>query len=307
MEQLRKSIVRKFILYSFAIAVIESVIDSIFDDAIFPNIPAHGVQEVITMSAYIIISLLVFLLFGLLYARNISKLIKEEADRQVNDRNLLFANIVHDLKTPITTILGFSQALSNGKVKEIEKADVIHSIYEKARGADDLVNRMFQYTKLSTDEYQMHFECQDVCRILRESVALQYELFEERKIELELDIPEETITCALDNMEFGRALGNLLTNAWKHNVRGSKVFIGIESVESTVRIVIADNGKDISTDQEETIFDPFICADESRNSRNGSGLGLAITKKIIEKHRGLIYITHEIKGYTKGFVVEVPL
>jgi signal transduction histidine kinase len=85
------------------------------------------------------------------------------------------------------------------------------------------------------------------------------------------------------------------------------VFIGIESVESTVRIVIADNGKDISTDQEETIFDPFICADESRNSRNGSGLGLAITKKIIEKHRGLIYITHEIKGYTKGFVVEVPL
>ncbi len=86
--------------------------------------------------------------------------------------------------------------------------------------------------------------------------------------------------------EFSRALSNLIINAYRHNPENAKVMIQLEN-NIGVKITIADNGYAINDD---TIFDPFVCDDESRSTMGGSGLGLAIAKKIIEQHGGRLYV-----------------
>ena len=79
------------------------------------------------------------------------------------------------------------------------------------------------------------------------------------------------------------------------------------SADKYVYVVVADNGKAISKEQERNIFEPFVCGDTARSSGNGNGLGLTISKIIIEKHGGKLYINNNISGYTKGFIVKMPL
>lgn len=306
MEKLKKSIIQKFIIYAFALSVIESVIESLFEDWIILKVSDPGWQSTLSLFLYAVISILFFALFGLMYARDISKMIEKETARQVGERNLLFANIAHDLKTPMTSIKGFAQALNDGMVREDEKKTITQIICDKAVQIDEIITLLFWYTKLTTNEYQMQLVQLDICKVVRNTIASQYEMFEENGMELDIHIPEHPIECMMDNLEISRAINNLLVNAYTHNENESKVGIYVESMTNGhVKIVIADNGKEINPSLEEHLFEPFVCEDDSRNSKNGSGLGLAITKKIVEKHKGKIYIEHNSYGYTKGFVIEL--
>lgn len=115
------------------------------------------------------------------------------------------------------------------------------------------------------------------------------------------------LICSIDSLEFKRTITNLITNAYKHNLDGSKIAIIIHAEESNVRIIIADNGETLSSPNSQDIFEPFVCSDESRNSKGGSGLGLAITKKIVLRHNGSITIEPYPNPYTKAFVIQMPL
>lgn len=160
-------------------------------------------------------------------------------------------------------------------------------------------------TVMETGEYPFRFEELDVCRIIREAVALQYGYFEENEVEIEVDIPDQSMMCRLDNLEFTRAVNNIVSNAYRHNKRGSRVKVSIDADDEKVWIKFIDDGEEISDNLKNTIFDAFVCANASRNSKGGSGLGLAITKKIVERHQGKIYIDEKCEGYTKAFVIEL--
>ncbi len=223
----------------------------------------------------------------------------------MEEKNIFYANIAHDLKTPITSILGFSKALKDGAVEESRREEIIDIIYEKSRQTDEMINRLFHYSKLETDSYALSFEKLDVCATVRALVADAYLQFEDAGIALRIEIPEDPIPVMLDIVEFRRAIGNLLENARKHNTKGAEVFILVEEKSGVVRITIADNGEPIEQDLAERIFQPFVCGNESRSSQGGTGLGLAISRKIIEKHGGTLRLQPDCPGFTKAFVVEM--
>jgi len=302
MKQLKKSIIRYFILFAFFLSLAKSLLDGGFDWIM------EGItDETVAVSAilvYLLISILCFLLLSIWYTWIINKKILAETNRQLNERNMLYANIVHDLKTPMTLILGFSQALKEGRITDADKEDIVETIYNKTKKANELLDLLFQYTKLSTDEYQMHLEKMDICRLVRESVAMNYEVFDEKQMKIEIDIPDYPIIREVDHLEFSRAINNLLVNAYQHNKNGCRILVRIIETGPKIKIAVADGGEAIDQELATRIFEPFICADESRNSKDGSGLGLAIAEKIVEKHHGKLFIDDGISGFTKGFVIE---
>ncbi|MCR4821608.1 MAG: HAMP domain-containing histidine kinase [Treponema sp.] len=231
--------------------------------------------------------------------------IKENAE---NERILLFANMAHDLKTPITSIIGFSKALSDGIVAEEEKSKYLATINSKAVKMNDLINRLFEYVKLESSENLLHKEDCDINELLRNCIADLYTEYEEKKIKLDIQIPEKTVIKKVDKVELSRVYTNLLNNILKHNPEAINVLVKMNEDAS---VLIADSGKPLPPEVTENIFMPFISGDKTRSSKNGSGLGLALAYKIMKKHDGDLSLVNssenpELKAYTKGFLVILP-
>lgn len=230
----------------------------------------------------------------------------EEAERikrnAENERIMLFANMAHDLKTPITSILGFSKALSDGIISdEAKKREYISTINSKARKMNELIDRLFEYVKLESSDNLLHKENADVAEILRNCVADVYAECEEKQIDLEIDIVESEVIKNVDKIELSRVFSNILTNLLKHNSEKVRALV---KMDSSGRTIIADSGQKISDEEARAIFMPFVSLDSSRSSKNGSGLGLSLSKKIMEKHGGRLYLEQNIDGYSKAFVIE---
>lgn len=225
--------------------------------------------------------------------------IKHKAE---NERILLFANMAHDLKTPITSIIGFSKALSDGIISdEAKKIEYLATINSKATKMNGLIDRLFEYVKLESTENLLHKEDCDVAEILRNCVADVYAEYEEKRISLEIEIPETPVIKKADKVELSRVYTNLLNNVLKHNQNGIKVLVKMDAEGC---VLIADSGEKIPAEVKESLFMPFVSGDKSRQSKNGSGLGLSLASKIMKKHGGTLRLSENIPGYTKGFVAE---
>lgn len=230
----------------------------------------------------------------------------KEAERQnennTKERTLLFANMAHDLKTPIAIIQGYSQAILDGMIKDSKKqTEYIETIEKKAHNMNSLVDRLFEYVKLENPQNLMHIEQTDLAEIVRTSIANLYTEFEEHKMSLSIDIPEEKINFAIDKLETSRVISNLLNNILVHNLDGIKVLV---KLDFEGKLVIADSGNKIPSHIAEHLFCPFVSGDESRMKKNGSGLGLAITKRIMQKQGGIIEYVKDYPEYTKAFVIK---
>ncbi len=219
-------------------------------------------------------------------------LMQEEAQKLARDqrRNLMLSDIAHDIKTPITTICGYSKALSEGIVEEKDRQPYLDAIYEKAMRMDELLTLLFEYVKLESEGFAMHKEH-------------LYADFEDRDMELVLDIPEEKVPFEMDRLQFGRAITNLLTNAVRYGRAGGRVLVRLCESELTV----ADDGEPIDPDFAAHIFEPFTRGDKARSTNGGSGLGLGIAKKIVEMHGGRLLLNQRFgEGYTKAFQIRLP-
>lgn len=228
---------------------------------------------------------------------------KEEYDRQ---RNLLLSDIAHDIKTPITTVCGYSRALADGMVsEERKKKEYLQSIYAKSMRMDELITLLFEYVKLDSEGFLLHTETADLGELLRENTALLYSDFEEKGMELEIEIPEREFSFEMDRIQMGRAITNILTNSVKYGEKNTKVMISLSvDKQGKYRIIIADNGVQIDDDLAEHIFEPFSRGDRARSSRGGNGLGLSISYKIVRMHGGELELERNCTGgYTKAFII----
>jgi len=228
-----------------------------------------------------------------------SKKLRDEVE---NQRTMLFANMAHDLKTPITSIQGYSKALVDGVVDSEEKSkDYIKTIYSKSQSMNDLIERMFEYVKMDSKDNVLHFEETDLAELLRNCVASSYSEFEDKKIDLEIQIPEEPVLKNVDRVEITRVFTNLLNNVLAHNFGNIRCLVKMDSNGS---VIVADSGEKISEDIQNQLFLPFVKGDSSRKSGRGSGLGLSLSKKIMDKHNGKISFISDFPEYTKAFCIE---
>lgn len=253
---------------------------------------------------------------ALLYTRMIRVKVREliAADQQrmqeeQQKRNVLLSDIAHDLKTPMTTVAGFAQALNEGMVTSPGKQrEYLNSIAEKTQKMNAIVELLLDYARLESGGLVLNREKVDVAEFLRALAAESYEDLEMAGIELVVDIPEEEYMYEIDTVQFSRLLTNLLQNAKKHMETGSHVLLRLRRAEGRdgFRILVADDGIPIEGELGKHLFEPFVMGDISRNSRAGSGLGLSIAAQIVKLHGGRIWLdpicTEE---YTKAFVIEV--
>lgn len=226
---------------------------------------------------------------------------KEENDR---NRNLLLSDIAHDIKTPITSICGYSKALADGMVTGEKQQEYLDSIYAKSMRMSELITMLFEYVKMDSTGFHLDRQRGDLAELLRENIAMVYSDFEEKQMELDMQIPEEEIPYELDKVQLGRAVTNLLTNAIRYGKQGGKVFVELKDY----RITVADDGMTIDDEFAKHIFEPFSRADQARSTKGGSGLGLSISSKIVEMHGGKLWLNTKYgRGYTKAFVIELPV
>lgn len=229
-----------------------------------------------------------------------------ERDKLIKDKQSMLADISHDLKTPITTIQGYSKALADGVILPEEYEKYFNIIYSKSTRLTELINIFYEYSKLEHPNFELVFEEVDLAEYLREYIAIKYEDILENGFNIEVDIPEKVMEYKIDKVQFQRALDNILGNAMKHNPIGTQIYVALINKEEGYKIIIADNGVGIPQDIINNIFSPFIVGDESRNTKQGSGLGLAITKTIVEMHHGTIKLNRSLqRRYQTVFEIEI--
>ena len=196
----------------------------------------------------LLVRLLPYLVGAFCYSRIVTKqfnelLAQEEAQKLARDqrRNLLLSDIAHDIKTPITTICGYSKALSEGVAAKNDRQSYLDAIYAKAMRMDELVTLLFDYVKLESEGFTLHREPGDLAELTREMAAFLYADFEDSGMELVLDILEERVFFDMDRLQLGRAITNLLTNALRYGKAGGRVLVRLQEYELTV----ADEGEAI--------------------------------------------------------------
>ncbi len=217
-------------------------------------------------------------------------------------RKRMFVDISHDLKTPITTINGFSKALSEGMIKDEEKVrKYLNTIYNKSNRMAKLIDDIFELSKLDSPEQKTDLRIGDLVEVIRSVVAEHYEQIEEKNMIILFESDAESLFLKFNPKEISRVISNLICNAILYNKEGTTLFIGIKNVGDLVTIDVGDDGIGIPDHLSESIFSPFIRGDHTRNSEGGSGLGLAISKKIIENHDGTIELVNGNETYNTLF------
>lgn len=223
-------------------------------------------------------------------------------------RNLMLSDIAHDLRTPITTIAGYSKALNDGMVTSEEKRkEYLEAIENKSERISDLITLLFEYVRLESDNFSLRKTKLDLTELLRENAALLYADIEEKGMEFEIDIPEEPCMVMMDHLQFSRVITNLINNALKHNESGTQIVLQMKKKQDEVEISLTDNGALIAPLIADHIFEPFVVADASRESKGGSGLGLSIAKKIVEMHGGSIRLEQDYEDVKKSFIINIRI
>ncbi|MBE7069433.1 MAG: HAMP domain-containing histidine kinase [Ruminococcaceae bacterium] len=296
----------KVVIWFCVITMFNGIADAVLDlfgDIISAALAAGDKGMVPVAVGFLFLRLALFILSALIFFLLIRKEIRKISERQIRENNLLYASVAHDLKTPITSISGFAKALEEGRIPEDEKNDIYGIIGRKSDSMNGLVDELFEYSQLGTEEYKAKPEKLDVCSLLREIVADNYGSLEEHDVEVNVEIPDAAIFVNADKRDLTRALTNLVVNTYKHNPSGIRMLVSASSDGKHCVITIADTGDEIHGGNE--IFEPFVTENKSRTPGRGTGLGLAITKRVIDRHKGRITLDNNIPGYTKGFVVRL--
>ncbi len=235
---------------------------------------------------------------------------EQEAERleYYRRRNLMLSDIAHDLRTPITTISGYAQALRDNVVQDDKKRqEYLQAIENKSRRMSDLINLLFEYVKLDSEGFSLDREEVDLSELLRENAALIYQDMEEAGMDFEVDIPEEKYMINADKMQMSRVITNLMVNAIRHNKPETKILLSMTERMGIVTVRVADTGSPIPEDIRETLFEPFSKGDKSRSDGKGSGLGLSIAKKVIDMHGYDLSLEDGPAGYTKSFTIKLHI
>lgn len=230
---------------------------------------------------------------------------EQDTKRLENGRRRLLLDLSHDLKTPVTSIQGYAEALRFGYVKDetqLRRAAV--RIHDQAVRIGGMVDDLFELTKLETPDAPLQLETFDAGELCLELAEEYEESFADKNITFDALLPDLPLRVEADVRLLRRALANLLGNAVRYCGPGTSVRLSASAAEAgTVRIAVEDDGPGIPDPLKDEIFEPFVRADRAR-SDGGTGLGLAIARRTAERHGGSLTLDAS-NGQTR-FVLELP-
>lgn len=231
---------------------------------------------------------------------------EERRKNAEEEKQKMLADIAHDLKTPITVIQGYTKALCNGLISQEEQKVYLEIINQRANSLNGLINTFFEYSKLEHPKYVLKIQKVDICTFFRTYLADKYTEIEAAGFNPDAEIPEEQIMSSIDTHQMKRVFDNIISNAIKHNPKGTALCFLLVKNEDMVKITIGDNGVGISTDVASRIFTPFVVGEASRQG-SGTGLGLAIAQKIVDAHDGNISLVQDNPEWKTIFEITLPI
>lgn len=233
---------------------------------------------------------------------NNEQALKDESAR----KNDLIAYLAHDLKTPLTSIIGYLSLLDEApEIPTEQRARYVHISLAKALRLESLINEFFDITRYNLHEIVLEKETFDLSYMLVQMADEFYPLLKEHGNSISVNA-EESIQIYADPVKLARVFNNILKNAIAYSYPDSDILISANLFDNTVTIVFSNHGKTIPKQKLEIIFEKFFRMDESRaTNTGGAGLGLAIAKEIVTLHGGTITANSEDELTT--FTVSLPL
>ena len=217
---------------------------------------------------------------------NQSQFIRQQQSEQAYKR--LMTSLSHDVKTPLASLVGYLEAVTENLVAGEEKETYIQIATEKAHQLKEFVESLFEWVKLDAGEQVYHFEQLDLNELTRNIMADWIPTLENSHFDYDIDIPENEYFMKIDVRAYIRILNNLIQNILTHS-GGNKLTLRITENESQAQIAVTDNGIGISPSNLPHIFERMYQCDDSRLA-DGNGLGLAIVKELINVHNGEIKV-----------------
>lgn len=220
---------------------------------------------------------------------------EREAERTKNE---LVTNVAHDLRTPLTSIIGYLELLSGPVEIPVEmKKKYIDIAYAKSKRLEKLIEDLFGFTKMNCGKISMHVGRVDVVKLLSQMLEEFYPSFADKNLsyELQSNVPAKVI--AADGNLLARLFDNLINNAIKYGADGKRVLVRIFAEDQIVTISVVNYGYVIPADELPFIFNKFYRVEQSRSTNTGgTGLGLAIAQNIVDMHGGTIQVTSDLNG-----------
>lgn len=215
---------------------------------------------------------------------------KVEADHrrsEIASRRML-SNISHDMKTPMTVILGYLEIM--GLHREAAP-DMLWKVEQKARGMMTLINEFFTLAKIESGDTDLEISKVDICELCRECALDFYELLEKEQVQTEFGLPSESVYVQGDRKALQRIFGNLISNVIRYGLEGRYLGIFVRADQNNVYADVIDKGQGIDQFGEERVFERLFTMEDSRSrSIQGSGLGLTIARHLARQMGGDIFL-----------------
>lgn len=239
-------------------------------------------------------------------AANLNKMvgdIRELMDRERESertKNELITNIAHDLRTPLTSIIGYLEILSGDKSGQLPaeaEKKYIEIAYTKAKRLEKLIEDLFGFTKMTYGKVAMKVTQVDVIKLLSQLLEEFYPSFADHNLtyELKSNVPAQVILA--DGNLLARLFDNLINNAIKYGAEGKRILVRAHAEEEIVTVSVTNYGHVIPKEDLPHLFHKFYRVEQSRSTATGgTGLGLAIAKNIVEMHGGTIQVSSDLNG-----------
>lgn len=225
-------------------------------------------------------------------AAQINALLEKQAGAKADYRRMelaskkMLSNISHDIKTPMTVILGYLEMM---RLKEEAPKEMVAKVERKAKSVMELIDQFFTLSKIESGDMEIELSRIDICEICRESILDFYDLLSDKAFEVEVGIPEKLVWIQGNKEALQRILFNLISNAVRYGADGAYLGIFIRCEERNVYVDVTDKGKGIEKDFADSIFERLFTMEDSRNRQiQGNGLGLAIAKNLAKRLGGTI-------------------
>ena len=246
-------------------------------------------------------------------ASNINNMAKEINRKIVAERRAeqtkadLITNVSHDLRTPLTSIMGYIGLVKDGRYEgEETMKEYLGIAFNKAEKLKILIEDLFEYTKLNNNGIKINKTEVNLTEFIFQLTEELTPIFEDNGLSIIKSSSEEKMLVQLDPDKMLRVFENLLTNAIKYSFKPGKIVIGVYKSEGYATVAIRNKGNNIPQEKVAKLFERFYRLDESRNAQTGgSGLGLAISKNIVELHEGQIWA--ECYGEDISFYVKLKI
>ena len=227
----------------------------------------------------------------------------QQTERQ---RREFIANISHELKTPMTTIAGYTDGILDGTIPPENEKQYLQIIANESRRLSRLVRRMLDVSQLQAMDPLRNGNHFDICESMRRVLISMEKKINDRHLDVEADIPDEPILVLGDNDMITQVLYNLLENAAKFAREGSTLYLGVTMMDGKARVTARNVGDTIPAEELPLLFERFHKSDKSRSEdKDGYGLGLYIVKTILQQHKEDISVTSENGVTTFTFSLRV--